>query len=326
MFALGVSEATHLTYRIRRTEPRRPIARRRCMRSFVPVVLACTGLLTGCGLIDRPATAAQSEASFQNRAAAVAQAWKENGMSTAWGTGLVPLQELTLEPAWTPNGDLKASYGNGWIRSLSSLPDATGQGDIRFADGTSLRVPLEGAQTAYSRFPKRYGACPTAGQPPTCQWLTITTARLWTAQIDTARGNATVPAWHFTVAGLTQPLIRVAVAPSAITSPPQVTLPEHARLDGVVSALRLISSTGDVLAFDLGIGACDKDPLGLVYETPELIVIGGSVTEPQAGTGCNSMMLSHRVEVRTKRPVGTRPVVDALSGRPLLLQPSAPGN
>jgi hypothetical protein len=291
------------------------------MRSFVPVIMACAGLLAGCAHIDRPSTPAASETSFQDQAAAVAKAWTDSDMTTAWTQGFIPLQELVVEPSWSSNGDLKASFGNGWIRSASPLSDTTGRGDIRFADGTSLRVPLEGAQTAYSRFPKRYGACPMAGQPPTCQWLTITAARMSTMQMGTSRGQALVPAWRYTVAGLRQPLVRVAVAPSAITSPPRAVLPEQARLDGVVSALRLISSTGDGLAFDIGIGACDKDPRGLVSEFPDLIVIGGSVTGPEAGSACNAMMLSHRVDVRTKRPVGTRPIVDALSGQPLLTQP-----
>ena len=290
----------------------------------MPVVVACAGLLAGCGLIDRPATPAQSEASFQDRAAAVAKAWQDSGISTAWATGFVPLQELTVEPAWTPNGDLKASYGNGWIRPTSPLPDTTGQGDIRFADGTSLPVPLVGAHTAYSRLPKRSGDCPTAGQPPTCQWLTITAARLSTVEIRTTRGQAIVPAWRYTVAGLTQPLMSVAVAPSAMTSLPQIALPDHRAPDGIVSAMNLVSSKGDVVAFTIGIGACDKDPRGLVLETPELVVIGGSVTPDDAGTSCTAQMLLQRVEVLTKQPVGTRPIVDALSGQPLLTRPAPP--
>jgi len=296
------------------------------MRSFVPVVLACAGALTGCGLVDRPATPAQSMASFQERASAVAKAWQDGGMSTAWATGFVPMQELTLEPAWTPNGDLKASFGNGWIRSMSPLPDTTGQGDIRFADGASLPVPLVGARTAYSQLPQRSGDCPMAGQPPTCQWLTITAARLSTAQIGTSRGQATVPAWRFTVAGLAQPLIRVAVASSATTALPEVTMPGQPAPDGVVSAMHLVSSRGDVLAFDIGIGACDKDPRGLVRESPELIVIGGSVTPTDAGAPCTAQLLLQPVQVRTLQPVGTRPIVDALSGRPMLTQPAPAGS
>lgn len=295
------------------------------MRGFVPVVMACAGLLAGCGLIDRPATPAQTEASFRDRAAAVAKAWQDGGITRAWATGFVPLQELTVEPAWTPNGDLKASYGNGWIRSTSALPDIAGQSEIRFADGTSLPVPLVGAQTAYNRFPRRNGACPMGGQPLTCQWLTITAARLSTVEILTTRGKAIVPAWRYTVAGLTHPLASVAVAPSAMTPIPQVTMPDLSAPAGVVSAMDLVSISDDVVAFNIGIGACDKDPRGLVLETPELVIVGGSVTLPDAGTLCTAQLLSHRVEVRTKQPVGARPVVDALSGRPLLAQPPHPG-
>ena len=96
------------------------------MRSFLLVAMACAGLLAGCGLIDRSATPAESEASFQDRAAAVAKAWQDGGIATAWATGFVPLQELTVEPAWTPNGDLKASYGNGWNRPDASTDERRG--------------------------------------------------------------------------------------------------------------------------------------------------------------------------------------------------------
>lgn len=300
------------------------------MRSFVPVVLACAGLLTGCGSTAGPAGQTQDGTSFQNRAAEVAKAWQDAGMATAWARGFVPLQELTLEPAWSPNEDLKASFGNGWIRTTSPLPDSASRGDIRFADGTSMRVPLVGAQTASRRFPKRSGPCPSTGQPPTCQWLTITAARRSTVKISTTRGPAVVPAWSYTIAGLAQPLWSVAVAPSAITSLPMVALPDNRAPEGVVSAMDHFSSRGDggggvggvghVLAFTIGIGACDKDPRGLVRETPELVVVGGSVTPPDAGTPCNASLELKPVEVVTHEPVGTRPVVDALSGR--LLFPS----
>ena len=88
--------------------------------------------------------------------------------------------------------------------------------------------------------------------------------------------------------------------------------------------MQLESSGGDSIAFDIGIGACDKGARGLVREFPELIVIGGSVTPSEAGTPCTSQLLLHRVEVRTNRPVGARPIVDALSGRPMFTQPAPP--
>jgi hypothetical protein len=295
------------------------------MRSFVPVVVACAGLLAGCGSSTGPATGAEGSTSFQDRAVDVARAWQDSGVVTAWTQGFVPLQGLILEPPWSPNGDLKASYGNGWIRSTSPLPDTAGQGDVRFPDGTSVRVPLVGAQTASRRLPTRSGPCPTAGQPSACQWLTITAARRSTLGIRTTRGRAIVPAWRYTVAGLAQPLMVAAVAPSAMTSLPDVTLPDQQAPDGMVGAMSLLSTRGDVVAFTIGIGACDKDPRGLVRETPELVVVGGSVKPSDAGAPCTAQLLLQRVEVQTEQPVGTRPVVDALSGKPLLTGPTRLG-
>ena len=296
------------------------------MRSLVPVVVAFAVVLTGCGSSTGPASPSEGSTFFQDRAADVAKAWQDAGVVTAWTKGFVPLQELTVEPAWSPNSDLKASYGNGWIRSTSPLPDTPGQGDVRFGDGSSMPVPLVGAQTAYNRLPTRSGDCPMAGQPPACQWLTITAAQRSTVAIRTTRGRAIVPAWHYTVDGLAQPLMVVAVAPSAMTSLPDVTLPDHGAPDGIVSAMNLRSSRGDVVAFTIGIGPRDKDPRGLVRETPELIVVGGSVTPPDAGTPCNASLELKPVEVVTDHPVGTRPIVDALSGKPLLTEPTPLGH
>lgn len=164
-----------------------------------------------------------------------------------------------------------------------------------------------------------------AGQPPACKWLTITAAQRSTVAIRTTRGRAIVPAWRYTVAGLAQPLMVVAVAPSATTSLPDVTLSGHRAPDGLVSAMNLLSSRGDVVAFTIGIGACDQDPRGLARETPELVVVGGSVTPSDAGAPCTAQLLLQRVEVRTKQPVGTRPIVDSLSGKPLLTGPTPMG-
>ena len=133
-----------------------------------------------------------------------------------------------------------------------------------------------------------------------------------------------MPAWSFTVDGLPQPLLQVAVAPSATTSLP-VEPSGLNPANGIVSAMQLASSRGDSIAFDIGIGACDKGAQGLVSEFPEVIVVGGSVSPPEAGTSCNASLVLQRVEIRTTRPVGTRPIVDALSGRPVLTQPATPG-
>lgn len=286
------------------------------MTSRLPVLVACGLLLAGCTPTQPSATDPASDA-FQARAKQVAAMWQERGITSAWDRGFVPLQDLVVEPDWNPNGILKASFGNGWIRTSSPLPEVSGLGVIQYADGTSQSVPLVGAAEAYGELPRRVGDCPTDGRPPRCAWLTITGARLSTVAIETSRGVAEVPAWSFTVDGLPQPLLRVAVASSSITTlPAEEPGPNHPA--GVVSAVQLESSQGDSIAFDIGIGACDKAPQGLVSEFPELIVVGGSASPPGAGTSCDSQLVLRRVEVRTTAPVGSRPIVDAVTGRPVL--------
>ena len=322
------------------------------MRPLVPVVLVCATLLAGCGSIETPATpeagkatsqaaslgnaAAAPKDPFQTRAAVVAKAWEDSGILKAWTTGFVPLEELRIDPVVSgkgPNEDFGISYTNGCIRTRSPLADKAGHGIVRFADGTSLPVPLVGAQTAYSRLPKRSANCPMADKP---SWLTITAARLSTVEIRTTRGQGIVPAWHYTVAGLTQPFISVAVAPSAISALPHLKLGEHQPgRDGLVSASGPISHKGDLLNIEIGIGTCDEDPpRGVVWETPELVIVAGLVTtKPRTGAtgavsgvepipGCAAMRLSRRLDVRTKDPVGKRLIVDAVSAKPLLT-PSA---
>ena len=81
---------------------------------------------------------------------------------------------------------------------------------------------------------------------------------------------------------------------------------------------------GTTLAVDVGTGSCDTGPRGLVAEYPDLVVVGGAVTTPPPGTACDSMLVVQRVEVHLQRPVGTRPVIDAVSGQPLRPAPAAP--
>lgn len=302
----------------------RMAARRTTMTRRLSVLVAFGLLLAGCGSANRPAADPAGDIAFQDRAAEVAAAWQERGIAAAWTQGFVPLQDLVVEPDWSPDGVLKASFGNGWIHTSSPLPDLGGRGVIRFADGTTLSVALVGAKAAYDQLPQRAGDCPTDGQPPRCHWLTITQAQLSTASIETSRGPAEVPAWSFTVDGLPRPLLVVAVAPSSTT-----TLPlEGSGLDhpdGIVSAMQLEPSRGShSVAFDIGTGACDKGAQGLVSEFPELIVVGGTVAPPEAGAPCDDQLVLQRVEVRTTGPVGTRPIVDALTGRPVLARPATP--
>lgn len=71
-----------------------------------------------------------------------------------------------------------------------------------------------------------------------------------------------------------------------IRPPPPERGRASAGRDGLVSATGSVPRKGGSLSF--GIGACDRDPRGLVQETSELVIIAGSVTSDTAG--CNFML------------------------------------
>src|SRR6185437_11821523 len=158
------------------------------------------------------------------------------------------------------------------------------QGQVRFADGSTLPVPVVPAGNAYADLDKgdprpcqQFGTSvpfATSGPistkdpagttsttaPSTCSSLSVTAARLGDVTLQTSRGAATVPAWIFTVPELKAEVARVAVAPSAISPlPSDASVPPMPADSGLVGAMDLVSTVGSSLTYDLGVGACDYD-------------------------------------------------------------------
>ncbi|MCI4064437.1 hypothetical protein MRQ36_18250 [Micromonospora sp. R77] len=145
--------------------------------------------------------------------------------------------------------------------------------------------------------------------------------RLGTAAVRTSRGTAEVPAWLFTVEELTAPVARLAVAPSAVTAVPEPPAPPRSAPDGVVGAQDLVAPVdGTRLTYRLGIGACDTGTTPLVAERDDVVVVGGGVTR---ATGvCTDQLKLEPVTVTLTAPLGARPVLDVLTGAPLLTRTS----
>ena len=73
--------------------------------------------------------------------------------------------------------------------------------------------------------------------PNTCAALLVTGVTLGTVTLRTSRGEASVPAWLFTVRELATPVARVAVAPSAIAAEPaDPELADRPNTEGMVAA------------------------------------------------------------------------------------------
>ena len=65
-------------------------------------------------------------------------------------------------------------------------------------------------------------------------------------------------------------------------------------------------------------GACDKNPRPLVYETDDVVVLGGAVDRSTAGV-CIELAKFEPVTTTLRKPLGTRVVLDVNSGRPLTI-------
>jgi hypothetical protein len=315
---------------------------RRTLAALIVVfgLAGCAGT-TGAG--GDPGTTPDSdvETAFAERAEIVAQAWREHAATGAWRDGFVPLQELTVPPpGGFPDGDAKSAFEAGYYVAEVPLPETAPEpGTVRFPDGATLSLPLVSAREAYAALDQGDPPCrngtpvaptPSAGGPSgpdqatsavpphVCAVLTVTGVTLGETRLRTSRGEASVPAWLFTVAGLTEPVARVAVAPSAVHPVPTPSLPDSPHVPGLVTAQHLTSVDGATLVYQLGVGTCDYDIRPLVHETPEVVVIGGSVrTKPGM---CNAMLKLEQVRVTLAQPLDGRPVVDVGTGTPLTVR------
>jgi len=319
-------------------------------RSLLLPLLAPLLLLAACGQqrIGTPGGGGSSDGGFQQRATAVARAWRLHPPDQDWAHGFVPLQDLALPPVdGFPDAATKQAFQAGLFRLKGSLPDTPASGSVRFPDGSLLRVPVVGARTAYRLLDRGGAACngpttpppardsqpapPSAGSPGgvtstglgPCTALTVTGARLSTAPLRTSRGVATVPVWLFTVEGLSGPVGRVAVSPDAvgqIPEPPALpSLPADARLE---AAQDLVGVGGESLRFRVGVSPCDKDVRARVLEDDGVVVVGASFSRTY-GSPCPAIMMLDPVRVTLAAPLGGRLVVDVVTGRPMALNPAA---
>jgi hypothetical protein len=314
---------------------------------------------------------------FTARAEAVAEAWRQSTAASAWRSGFVPLEELTVAPASGFRTDaLKQAFLAGWyvtrVRLERVKPPA---GTVTFAEGPALAVELIGASEAYAAIDKGDAPCPgdnpvpdnpgtgpgtgtdpgttggnsgggpggggpgggglgggglgASGDPDTpiatmhpgpCAALNVIGVTLGQTKLRTSRGEATVPAWLFTVAGLNEPIARVAVAPAKVAPLPSPSVPPNSYQPGLVTAQDLVSVDGAKITYRLGVGACDTDIRPLVHETDTVVVVGGRVTPPTSGV-CTNQLKLEPVTVTLDAPLGSRPVVDWANGNALPVTP-----
>jgi hypothetical protein len=141
----------------------------------------------------------------------------------------------------------------------------------------------------------------------------VTDASLATMRLATSRGEATVPAWRFTVAELVVPVLHAAVAPSAITAPPQPRI----AADSDLSALDGVTGDGPAaavrrLTVHYTTGACIETNRVLIHETAGAVVLGADVVA--SGGICDDLAKHQKSAVDLAAPLGDRVLLDARTG------------
>ncbi|GAB3978496.1 hypothetical protein GCM10029978_071350 [Actinoallomurus acanthiterrae] len=305
------------------------------MRSRLIAVAAGLALiLTACGQRTARGPGPAND-DFRRRAAQAIAAWEAVGKPTAWTSGFVPLEELTLlprDPGFTDTTRL--AYRIGAYRLSGRLPEnAPRRGTIRWPDGRTLALPLSSAREAYAALDRGTmtrtvpstsspGATPADGAAgasavpcPECD-LTVTGARLGPVSLHTSRGVAQVPAWWFTVPKLKSPVVRVAVRPETVGA-----LPTPSTIAGGTPVYGLDAVPGDPRRLRVTVptpsGACGVGTVrGVAYESAHAIVVGTTLT---GHTGdCPQIETARTLDVTLTGPVGGRVVLDT-TGRPIRL-------
>ena len=277
-----------------------------------------TGISPGPG--GQPATtlpAASAPQAFADRAKVVADAFRATGSPDA-PAGLVllsPWADVAFETdaqkvAWLAG---KVDFGPG-------VPDdQVGVSQMTLPDGSERPVDLLGPRESVTRALQGAGGDCSGVAADDCR-LTLKRATPTTTQVTTNEGEATVPAWSFTVDGMSRPIVVVATAPGPLDRPvprPLAGLPPAPA--GFSSADSLDAVSGSTITVRIGHGACDRDLTGHAVEFDDVVVVGATHTPPDPGTMCTMEYLLTPSTVQLAEPLGDRVVLDVVSGKTLLL-------
>ena len=266
-----------------------------------------------------PPTAQNGPAAFVARARQVTAQWDRSAVARIWRTGLVLMDASDLTPVPSGAGfssqQEKDAFESGHFTLAGTLPAGPLPGLVRWANGSTLRLPLLTAHAAFAEL----AAQRPCGGPDACGQLAVTGAQPAAVTVRTTRGLASVPAWRFTVAGLGWEVSEIAVARTALAVLPGYgPIPPAGQNTPGVNVLTAVSADGRTLTLSFIGSACDAAWGAYRYESNATVVVG-SWEKPSAGnTPCPAVGMPRTARVTLAGPLGTRVILDVASGLPLV--------
>jgi hypothetical protein len=232
-------------------------------------------------------------------------AWK------AFPVDASPRPLIVFEPVNAPDGgfpdnDTKLAWESGQFTESIAPPTlpSTGGG-----------YPLVTGQVAIDRIAAEATPGPTATKP-----LTVTGVTLGSAAFSTDRGMQQLPAWLVTFAGVANPAQVLAVAQSALfTPPPAKAGPGSAGgvtlIDDRTLQVRLIGKAP-------GNGPCEANYEVHAYESDHAVaLVAREIPKPSTTTTapviCTSAAYSQILTTTIEQPLGNRVAIDGTTRAPL---------
>ena len=218
------------------------------------------------------------------------------------------------EPALQEIGKIAAT--SGMVVAATALPTASPPaGEVVWPDGTRREVGLVSAAEALRAM--------RAGKVNDCSGCTplrVTGARLGTARLATVRGEATAPAWEFTVDGSAARLTRIAIAPADVR-PVTPTRAEPRHFPEVSGAT--VDATGRRLSTEFmgmvndGDRDCGADYTAEVVESTRGVVVLVYEHRNVSAVACRAIGRMRTLTTTLATPLGDRTVVELNAGLPV---------
>lgn len=212
-------------------------------------------------------------------------------------------------PRGFPSGAAKLAFISGAIDPPAALPASPAR---------AAGYPLISAGEAFRAL------IPAAAQGPAAGIrLKASTVRLGRAGFMTDRGMRQLPAWLFGFRGIQGLAAVLAVAPAGIFSPPRPALRSP-----LVSTARLGSNrrtlTAEFVGAAAGTGPCTADYRLELAESRTAVVVGILEHDHAGGMSCAAGGYPRRATAVLLVPLGSRVVVDAVSGTAVAVTEAPP--
>ena len=267
-----------------------------------------------------PPPGAVNVRAFDTLARQEAVAWAHSRLAKAWRTGLVILSPDTLSSgpgSGFPSGQDKMDFINGDLVFTGPAPSGAPAAVVTWPGGSSMKVPVLSEARTFSELTSSR-QCPACVTTP----LDVTAAKPATLAVGTSRGIANIPAWAFTLKGVSGPVIQAALPPGSYVTPGSKGSPSAARLAPLGEAFTgagsaTVSADGRTLTLRLFGGVCDATWGGLATEADGAVVVGGWEVDPHPDAPCAAVGVFLTTTVRLPAPVGDRVIIDASTGQPV---------